>query len=1004
MIPLLSKQESLPQEVTLFLTGLKASSFAGDIETNMAGRLVASTDNSIYQMVPQGVLYPRGSDDVQLLLELAREERFKGISFTPRGGGTGTNGQSLSTGLVVDLSRHMNQVLELNTDEAWVRVQPGVVLDQLNQQLKPSGYFFAPDLSPSNRATLGGMCNTDACGKGSRIYGKTSQHLLELELVLSEGSRWQSLPLTPQGLTEAQAEPGMVGAIHREVHRVVTEHGDEIEARFPQMTRYLSGYNLAHVYHQDYGFNLNYLIAGSEGTLAFVTELKLKLTPIPRCKRLVLAKYRSFDDSLRAARRLVAAEPAAIETVDDTIVGLARQDVIWAQVGRFFSSDDDHLVRSVNLIEFVGDDAAAVDAQVAGLTTQLEADLGLEGQAMGYELATHEGDINALWSLRKKGVGLLGNRPGLRRPVPFVEDTVVPPEHLADYISEFRAILDGHGLDYGMFGHVDAGCLHVRPALDLKTESDEELIRLISDQVKDLVLKYKGIIWGEHGKGLRGEYMPEFFGPVLYEELRKIKKAFDPGNRLNPGKLSTPHGSQQALIKLDEAPLRGHRDRQIDPAIRSEYDISINCNGNGACFNFHHDDVMCPSYKYSRDRVHSPKGRAGLMREWLRQLSGGGYDLSIADGHLGQLALGKGQDDFSVEVFHAMNGCLSCKACTSMCPVKVNIPELKAKFLHRFYTRYRRPWKDRLLAWGELIHQKFLPVPWLYNIGLKMPGFHGLMRRVFGLVDTPPLSQPSYPRRLGQEGVATLSFADLERWQQQDLSRTVFVLPDAITAFYEAETFVAAVKLLSRLGYRPVVTEFLGNGKGLHVKGFLPEFRKLARATQSSLEALAKLGRPILGLDPAITLTYREEYPAYLGGAKLSVGLFQEFLSGQLDQIKLPQLKEERPISLLGHCGEVTAVQQSGEHWQKVFRAFGLGLNLIKVGCCGMAGAFGHEAEHLDESRGIYELSWKPKLEEGSSKGILLATGASCRSQVKRLSGSRLEHPLAYLLGKLEAL
>ena len=364
------------------------------------------------------------------------------------------------------------------------------------------------------------MVSTDASGKGSRIYGKTSNHVLALDLVFSDGSAWQSVPLDAAALQALKSGDELVNQIYQGVDRIVTSKKDLIKQRFPKLTRFLTGYNLAHAYTEEGQFNLNAIIAGSEGTLAVVTGIKVKLTPLPTVKRLIVAKYLSFDDSLRAANILVQADPAAIETVDDTIVTLARQDVVWDRVGKFFSQPGDDRVKSINLIEFAGNDADVVNADTQALCDKLDALLGQEHEAVGYQLATTDADIVSLWELRAKGVGLLGNAEGNRRPIPFVEDTVVPPEHLAAYIQEFRQVLDACGLEYGMFGHVDVGCLHVRPALDLKDEADEKFIRVITDQVKDLVLKYGGVVWGEHGKGLRGEYMPEFFGPELYDDLR----------------------------------------------------------------------------------------------------------------------------------------------------------------------------------------------------------------------------------------------------------------------------------------------------------------------------------------------------------------------------------------------------------------------------------------------------------------------------------------------------
>lgn len=919
MIPQLTHQEALSPVVRSFVDALTQSDFTGDSDANYGGRLIASTDNSIYQVTPQAVLFPRSQRDVQTILTLANRPDFSSLTFTARGGGTGTNRQSLTEGIIVDLSRHMNKILEVDYDQGWARIEPGVVLDQLNAHLKAKRVFFAPDLAPSNRATIGGMVSTDASGKGSRIYGKTSNHILALDLVLSDGSTWHSVPLDPKDLQDVKSGGERIHQIHRELDDIVTTNQELVAQRFPNITRFLTGYNLAHAYDRDGNFNLNAIISGAEGTA------------------------------------------------------------------------------SINLIEFTGNDVAEVEAKAKDLCAKLDAVMGQSHEVAGYQLAETDADIAALWELRAKGVGLLGNAEGKRRPIPFVEDTVVPPEHLAAYIKEFRQVLDDHGLEYGMFGHVDVGCLHVRPALDLKDEDDEKLIRIITDHVKNLVLKYGGVVWGERGKGLRGEYMPEFFGPELYRELRRIKQLFDPANKLNPGKLVTPIDHPAQVKKLDEVPLRGHRDRQISEAVREDFDVAIHCNGNGACFNFDLDDVMCPSYKFTRDRIHSPKGRAGMMREWLRQLSRTRYELDADDPTLGHFSRpDSAEDDFSLEVYDAIDGCLSCKACTSMCPIKVDIPDLKAKFLNRFYTRYQRPLKDKLIAFGERTHHQFLSVPFVYNLGVKLPFYDQLMKDWVGLVDTPQLSSPNYKSLLAKAGIPVLTQVDAAELRGQALSNAVFILPDAITSFYEAEMFVDCVVFFKKIGLDPIVAPFFENGKGQHVKGFLPAFVQTASQTAAQLKALAAFGRPIIGIDPAITLTYREEYQTHLDRQEVDVVLAQEWLAAELSHLATPHL-EPIDVALLGHCGEKTSIQASGRQWQAVFKAFGLDLDIVKVGCCGMAGAFGHEAIHYEESKGIYEQSWKPKLQAVGNGQQFVATGASCRSQVQRFEGVDILHPLQFL-------
>jgi FAD/FMN-containing dehydrogenase/Fe-S oxidoreductase len=1009
MIPELNERPAIDPVYERFVQELQRRGFAGDIGIDYAHRLAQATDNSIYQVLPQAVLAPRHKEDLGMISQLMNEPGFEEVTISPRGGGTGTNGQSLTKGLLVDVSAHMNRILEVQADEGWARVEPGVVLDQLNEVLQPTGTFFAPDLSPSNRATLGGMVNTDACGKGSRLYGKTSQHILELDLVLVSGDHWQSVPLTADELAALKQRTDRIGQIHQAVDDVISANQALIQEKFPNITRYLTGYNLKHVWDASGRFNMNYLISGSEGTLAFVAGIKVKLTPIPAYKKLVLVKYESFQDSLRAARTLVATDPAAIETIDDTILRLAREDVIWEQVQRYFQAAGDERVKGINLVEFVDDDPASLDAQVRRLTDRLTELQGQPGEAIGFEQTDDPAGIKALWSLRKKGVGLLGNRPGQRRPIPFVEDTVVPPENLADYIVEFRALLDEFGLSYGMFGHVDVGCLHVRPALDLRQEQDEQLVRVISDRVRDLVLKYNGVIWGEHGKGFRGEYMPDFFGQELYKALRQIKSAFDPDNRLNPGKLVSPLERDDPIDRLDQVPLRAHFDRQIPAAVRENYAVSINCNGNGACFNYTPRDVMCPSYKWTRDRIHSPKGRAGMMREWLRQMSHKNYDLLAPAGSGGKQSKGVAYD-FSHEVYEAMDGCLSCKACTSQCPIKVDIPDLKAKFLYHYHSRYRRPLADHLVAKSERLHGRFMKLPQLYNFWVKRSWVQRLMRRWIGMRDAPLLSSPHVYARAHKEGFPAFDPEQIRSLPDSERAKTVLILPDAVTALYEAPVVIDVIRAMRYLGYQPVLLPYLENGKPMHVKGFLDEFAQVARQTNRQLRDWATLGVPMVGIDPAITLTYREEYRQLLGEERgdYEVLMVQEWLARESREAKhqWPRLQRapDKPVQLLGHCGEKTAAPAYGRQWQQVFQAVGADLELADVGCCGMAGAFGHEDRHYEDSKGVYNLSWAAPVEQAKrERRVVMATGASCRSQVERFSEESLPHPLQSLAALFDA-
>lgn len=1011
MIPRLTLQETLNPEYTLFLDALAKTPFSGEMRPDFASRLLMSTDNSIYQILPQAVVFPRTESDLVHLFKLANQERFKSITFSPRGGGTGTNGQSLSPGIIIDCSKYVNQILELNLEQGWVRVQPGVVLDQLNAYLQPHGVFFAPSLSPSDRATIGGMINTDACGKGSRIYGRTSNHILELSWVLSDGTVARSHSISPATLSHLKQQPGRLGEIYRTVDQIVTSKRETIAQTFPKMPRFMTGYNLAKVYQQDV-FNLNWILAGSEGTLAVITEAKLKLTPIPKCKQLLAIHYRCFDDALSAAETLLASAPAAIETIDEKVLELAKQDEIYHYVKEFIAD-----AKALNLVEFTGETIEKIQYKVSQIQLQ---------KATGYYLTANVSEINNLWNLRKKGVGLLGNTKGERKPISFIEDTAVPPESLASYIREFKALLREYQLDYAIFGHVDVGCLHVRPALDMKAPNDEKLIRELSDKVVSLVRKYGGVMWGEHGKGFRSEYTPVFFGE-LYEDLRKIKAAFDPDNRLNPGKIVTPFGSDAEVVKI-ESPLRGHFDRQVSASVRSEYLEAFSCNGNGACFNFNPDSVMCPSYKGSSDRIHSPKGRATLLREWWRQISTVKQGDAATDttackweelekpGNLplkvwNTIQKSRGVYDYSHEVYQGMHGCLSCKACATQCPIHVDVPHLKSKFLELYYTRYLRHWRDYFFGNIETLASWQSYAPDLFNFITQNPLAQGFIKQFLGLVDPPVLSSLTVKQGLAARQAPEFDPNKLSHLSETEREKSVILLQDAFTSFFESQLVLDTYDLLSQLGYTVYVPPFFASGKPLHVKGFLRKFRIIVEKNYEYLNQLGKLGIAVIGIEPSIVLTYRDEYRKILAskGTFPGVQLLQEFLMYRRDRLQtnlqskllqnLSQFEPQKPYYLIGHCTEKTIALTSQQQWQQVFQAFGIPLTLVATGCCGMAGIYGHETEHYGESKAIYQMSWGRQIPSSpEERQRLLATGFSCRSQVKRFEGFVPKHPVQLLL------
>ncbi len=854
-----------------FLDALRLRGFEGEVSDGAGDRLALATDNSIYQVEPQAVAFPRTVGDLQRIASLLADPQFAGLAIAPRGGGTGTNGQSLTDGLVVDVSRHMNAVLEIDPAGRWARMQAGVVKDQLNAALAPHGLMFAPELSTSNRATIGGMISTDACGQGSCLYGKTRDHVLELTSVLSDGTVWTSRPVDADELAQVQVRRDRVGEVHRVIGAIARDQAALIAERFPPLNRCLTGYDLAHVRDRDGRFDLNAILCGSEGTLAFLAEAKLNLVPIPRHTALVNVSYASFDAALRDARSLLRFAPASIETIDSTVLALARGDSVWNSIGHFFPAGSDEIA-GINLVEFIAETEDALE-QLVRRVTQALADEASGGARRGFTVAHHD-EVASLWSMRKRAVGLLGNMEGEARPIPFVEDTAVPPERLADYIADFRAALDARGLTYGMFGHVDAGVLHVRPAIDMKDPAQEALIRAVTEDVVRLTRACGGLLWGEHGKGVRSEFLPETFGP-LYPALQRIKAAFDPHNQFNPGKIAAPPGA--ALLTIDGVPTRGQRDRQIPAPLRASHGAALHCNGNGACFNWDPDDAMCPSWKATRDRRHSPKGRAGLIREWLRRAAEAERDPTTV-----------GRDDFSHVVKEAMDGCLGCKACAGQCPIRVDIPASRAKFLHAYHTRYRRPLRDYLVARLEPTLPLLQHVSGLYNLTVASTLGHRALRAA-GLTATPRLSGIDLAAALRTRNITFATPERLAALPAPDRARAVVLVQDAFTSAYETGLVIDLLDLLRNLGFTPFVAPLRPNGKPLHVHGFLPQFERAARANAAMLRALEAEGVPLVGLDPSITLTYRQEYAEVIDKARRpTVRLIQEFLADALGEADAP--------------------------------------------------------------------------------------------------------------------
>lgn len=1060
MVPRIYNLRKIETAYVKFLEALTSSNFSGEIEDRYAARLLVATDNSVYQRMPQAVLFPKSKEDVVEIFKLASRSEFKSVKFAPRGGGTGTNGQSLTDGIVIDMSRHMKNVWGFNPQERSIYVQPGVIKDELNELTAKENLFFSPELSTSSRATIGGMLSNDAAGQGSLVYGRTSEHILEVDVVLEDGSTALFKPVIGDELKAKLALKNLEGEIYRTVYSLIKDNAAAIKQHFPKLNRFLTGYDLDHAYDpKSDTLNLCRLVCGAEGTLCTVVGAKLDLTVKPTYRALCVVKYENFDSALRHANALIKAGVFSVETVDSKVLNLAKKDPVWLSVKDYITDVEGAEISGVNIVEFNGMDTEKVKAFMLKLYDQTikqsqKRQMGILGACI---VETKEG-IAAVYGMRKKAVGLLGSAAGAKKLVAFTEDTVVPPENLADYILEFRALLDGMNVTYGMFGHVDTGLMHVRPALDLTTDEDREKLVKISDGVVELVKKYGGQMWGEHGRGYRSCYGEVFFGE-LYPLARKVKAAFDKDNRLNPGKICVPFGNETDKLVAVDDPMRGDLDRTIDIRVRDSFDGAMNCNGNGQCFSYSTASLMCPSYRYSKDHVKSPKGYSGLMREWLRLMTERGVDINAAEEKLTIEASRERtfkescvaavsyvnnlfertyntlfeREDFNHEYLGHVATCLSCKSCKTQCPAHVNSAELNSRFLNFYYSRYLRPSMDFLCMNAERTNPLMARVPRLSNALLQNSLSKLLVENIFKFVDLPKFNERTLRQQAKDVNIQVLTAKEAE---ERAAHYDVIVVSNAFTASYEADGLIDLAKLVRSMGFKVAILKPYTNGKLLVIRGARAAFIRKARPQAERLARLNAKGLTLVGFDPALTICYRDEYKSLIPNcpdfnvmlpeewlkqalasekflakeAKIKNALEaivrrktpdQEVSSGAVNEGVIASCDYTEDFYLFCHCTEQALVPLSVQMWQQILAHFKLRLMPVSVACCGMAGLFGHMKDNLDETRTVYEQNWQAKIRERDFAQCLI-TGFSCRSQVHRMEHKRANHPIHVLANLLE--
>ena len=938
----------------------------GDVRFDRASRILYANDASIYQIEPIGVVIPRHTADVA---EAVRVAASAGAPILPRGGGTSLAGQAVGEALILDLSVHFRSVLEINTEELWARVQPGVVQDAFGAALAPHGLRFGPETSTSNRANLGGMIGNNSAGARSLVYGKTVENVIDATVVLPDGSCERLSWLSWEEIRRRARDGGTLAPLLRELVGLRDEYSDDIRERFPRIPRRVSGYNLD-VLLDPAGVNLAHLIVGSEGTLGTVVEARVKLHRMPPAVGLAVLHFEGLLPALEAGVVALDLRPTAVELVDRMVLELARESLEYSRRLGFVQGEPGALI----LVEFAGQSRGEVVSRMA----ELERRLGRRGRP--HLRMLDPADQQNVWQVRKSALPLLLSLPGDKKPIAFVEDTAVEPSRLPEFIHRFEEILAGRDTEGSFYAHAGAGCLHIRPLINLKDPAEIRKMDSLAQEVCELVLDFGGSMSGEHGDGLaRSHFNERVFGPRVYEAFRRLKAAFDPAGIMNPGKVVNAPAMTENL-RYGE----GYRARELPVVFpyprQGGFTGAVElCNGAGVCRK-ELTGTMCPSFMATKDEEHSTRGRANLMRAMLD----------------GRLPPERASED---RVLQALDLCLSCKACKAECPSGVDMARLKSDFLNRYYRDRRRPLADLIFGAPEVLARwgsRFGPLArWVDRRGWA--GF--LLSRIAGLDrrrSLPQLARQPFTRWFRKAGDAA---------QPRSPRGEVALFPDTFTNYFDPQVGIAACRVLWALDYRVVLAPPVCCGRPAISRGLLDRARRLAQKSVAALDEFARAGTPIVGLEPSCLFSFRDEIPELVPDddrpaadrIKEHAFLFDEFLTRDRDRL----------VRVAGARGQGSHVLAHGHCHQKTFCGTGPLADLLATtgaevtvadsGCCGMAGSFGYTADHFELSLTIGERRLFPAVRGLAREDALVATGTSCRHQVFDATNRDAIHPAEYV-------
>ena len=943
---------------------------SGEVRFDAASRVLYSTDASIYQIEPVGVVIPRNVEDVLAVVELAGKHR---VPVLPRCGGTSLAGQAVNHAIVLDFSKYMNRVLEINSEEGWAKVEPGIVLDQLNSQLASHGLQFAPDPTTSNRACVGGSVGNNTCGSHSVIYGKTVDHVLELRTVLSDGSEARFVTLEGPELEAKYAGSGLESEIYRRVRHITQENREEISARYPKIMRRVSGYNLDELLDHSSpagdnagAFNMARMVVGSEGTLCVVTEAKVNLVPVPARKALAVLHFQDMVQACEATWEILRHKPAAVELIGRMILDRCRDSLGFARLMDFVEGEPDALL----VVEFNADS----EAELSGKLETFEEDVKRKG--LGYACVNVvDGAAQArVWALRSAGLGLLMSTRGDSKPLPYVEDTAVDPENLGEYVRRFNEVVEAHGTTAGYYGHASVGCLHIRPLVNLKTSEGVEKMVSIASDISDLVLEYGGSLSGEHGDGIvRGVWMEKMFGPKIYQAFRELKQAFDPHGIMNPGKIiDTPPMMENLRF------LRGNSSLPLDTKLDFSADAGVAgavemCNGMGACRKM--TGTMCPSYMVTREEEHSTRGRANLLRAALSGALPGGTLTSR-------------------RMYDALDLCLECKGCKAECQTGVDMAKLKYEFLDQYNRAHGTPLRARLFADINTLSRlgcRFAP---LSNWAGANPLSKFILHTFLGIHarrPLPPFARPSFPEWFKKRSPSP-----------NGKGGTVVLFNDTFMNYNYPQVGIASVETLESAGFQVVLAGSTCCGRPMISKGLLDRAKLQARRNVETLYPYAERGIPIVGCEPSCLLTLRDEYPDLLSEAgehkkarAVADGsyLVDEYLAclQEKGELALEFSDIKKKVLFHGHCHQ-KALAGTRHSIAALRLAPGYQVEEVSSGCCGMAGSFGYEKEHYEISLAVGGQSLFPAIEAKDADWEVAVMGISCRQQVEQGTGRRARH------------